>query len=311
MFNKITIALVFSLFLGLCQAQSLSELRSDKRFYEKELSKQRLSMTAYMWQHKAATTAVVAAGGGLASFLTENMDENARTVFTIAGIVGAFYCIDNVDECATVTLRLSNYYDTITEYQKKLDRVNQKLALQNNNSSLYSYENSGSPSVKGSDIKGPEYSSRYPYGIYNSYGNDIKLIFSKEYVTPATGYGTPYVSAAKKVANKATSKLHNTTTNYLYTLLERGQQLTLKFSSSKNGDNSQYGYLVIYRSTKSGNFFSLNNDEDEWVEMKIGVTINPHWYIGDSKIMIRAVRPTYNADNKGREIDYRFILSKK
>ncbi|MGH1364904.1 MAG: hypothetical protein ACRBF0_15190 [Calditrichia bacterium] len=310
MVKKNTAILVLMLIVGICQAQTISELQSQKRYYQSELSKKQLSMMSYILQHKAATAAIIASGGGLASFLTENMDDDTRGILAVVGLFGLAYCLDNARECAATTVELTAYSTIITGYNNKIKFINQQLTSTTGTSFSPSGGSSSPLSVKGSDKKGPVFSTSYPYGIYSSYGNEIKLIFSKDYVSAASGYATPYIRSAKKIAEKASSKLHNTSNDYLYTLLEAGQQLTLKFTSTTNGTNSKLGYLVVYRTT-SGKFYSFTNDKDRWEEMKIGVTTNPYWYIGGSKIMIRAVRPTYNADDKGREIDYRFIVVKK
>ena len=113
---------LFSIF-----AQSTTSLRNDKRYYEGRLEKQRVAMFTYILNHKAATAALIGSGGGMASFLTENMDDDTRAILVIAGIFGISYCIDNVKECASVTAELASHKLIINNLQAKIDDLSRQI----------------------------------------------------------------------------------------------------------------------------------------------------------------------------------------
>lgn len=63
-------------------------------------------LTLFLLDHKLATIAVIAAGGGAATFIKNNIDEDTKNGLRVAGLVGALYCLGNSEECADVTARV-------------------------------------------------------------------------------------------------------------------------------------------------------------------------------------------------------------
>lgn len=63
-------------------------------------------LTLFLLDHKLATIAVIAAGGGAATFIKNNIDEDTKNGLRVAGLVGALYCLSNSEECADVTARV-------------------------------------------------------------------------------------------------------------------------------------------------------------------------------------------------------------
>lgn len=77
-------------------------------------------LASFLLDHKAATLAVVAAGGGAATFISDNIDEDTKTALRIVGVIGALYCIGNASECADVTAKSVYYGSQIQGEDKQL-----------------------------------------------------------------------------------------------------------------------------------------------------------------------------------------------
>ncbi len=99
------------------------------------------SLSEYILEHKMATVAVIAAGGGAASVLDKNLDDDTKSVLAVIGIVGAIYCFSNYEECADVTSKILYYGTQIDAEEKavgklKTDITSNKTLLEKNKQSF-------------------------------------------------------------------------------------------------------------------------------------------------------------------------------
>src|SRR5262245_12332227 len=92
---RVISAIVILFFASNVWAQTVESLTQERNYYAGQFDKTRLSLIAYILQHKAATAALIASGGGVASFIEKNMDDGTRVILLIAGMLGAAYCLDN------------------------------------------------------------------------------------------------------------------------------------------------------------------------------------------------------------------------
>ncbi|MCA1619528.1 MAG: hypothetical protein LC795_09515 [Acidobacteria bacterium] len=63
-------------------------------------------LNLYILDHKLATVAVMATAGGVASVVSDNMDEDTKSALGVIGLIGLLYCVANGEECADVTARI-------------------------------------------------------------------------------------------------------------------------------------------------------------------------------------------------------------
>lgn len=109
------------------QTQSFQE--STKR--QKKLKD---TLAEYVLEHKLATVALLAAGGGAAGVLDKNLDDDAKGVLAVIGIVGAIYCISNYEECGDVTSKIIYYGGQIDSEEKNINKLRSNIKA--NESSL-------------------------------------------------------------------------------------------------------------------------------------------------------------------------------
>jgi septal ring factor EnvC (AmiA/AmiB activator) len=120
------------------QAGSLPQHSQRRAKYQDDLS-------LFLLDHKLATIAVIAAGGGAATFINDNIDEDTRNALRVAGLVGAIYCLANTEECTDVTARVL-YFGALIENENRTiaditSRVNaMKTALQEKQGELREME---------------------------------------------------------------------------------------------------------------------------------------------------------------------------
>jgi len=129
--KKYLLVLLLALICVESPAANIAQLREEKRHYQSELEKTRFRMFDYILNHKMATAALIATGGGLEAFLTENMDETTRNIIMVVGMFGASYCLnsyENARECAGVTAELTAYASAIDAYETKLEALDEDIA---------------------------------------------------------------------------------------------------------------------------------------------------------------------------------------
>ena len=83
---------------------------------------------AYVLEHKMATLALIAAGGGVASIINDNMGEDTKEVLRALGAIGAVYCIFNSEECADVTAHILYFGAQIESAGKSISDMTSKLS---------------------------------------------------------------------------------------------------------------------------------------------------------------------------------------
>lgn len=83
---------------------------------------------AYILDHKMATVAILAAGGGAASILSDNIDEDTKNMLIALAILGGLYCLGNIEECADVTARIMYYGSQIESENKKISDGTSKFS---------------------------------------------------------------------------------------------------------------------------------------------------------------------------------------
>jgi hypothetical protein len=377
-------------FVAFVEANELDTALEEKSYYTSKLDKTKFAMFAYIIEHKMATSAIIATGGGLGAFLQENMDESTRNGVMIIGILGLSYCLNNAQECASTTAELTSYAAMINGLEKKINSLNSNIT-----SIHQSYL------ISGSNTQGPKYDEKFPDGIYTNNGDEVKLVFFQDTIA------NNELSTAKSLADKAESKLHVASNDYYYALLEKSKILILKHTSNfkqieevsglgitlpkknegeyikvnevlddspaqtsgvRTGDmilkinnlttigmteadsvkllrgekgtkvklvvsrytpgntsnilldfeierslvkfnttQSATGYLGIIR-TNEGDYLYFRNDENGYHALPKGEKISVQWNVGKTAIVINIVRPNANEDNKGREVDYSFII---
>lgn len=85
-------------------------------------------LAAFVLEHKLATLAVIAAGGGAAAVLDKNLDEDTKSALAALGILGAIYCISNYEECADVTAKILYYGSQIDSEEKAIGKLRTDLS---------------------------------------------------------------------------------------------------------------------------------------------------------------------------------------
>lgn len=81
----------------------------------------------FVLDHKMATVALLATGGGAATFINDNIDEDTKTVLRLAGLFGLGYCVENASECADVTARVTYYGSQISSEENEVSRATSAL----------------------------------------------------------------------------------------------------------------------------------------------------------------------------------------
>ena len=77
-------------------------------------------LASFLLDHKLATAAVIATGGGAATLLNENMDEDTKSTLQVVGVIGAVYCLANSSECADVAAKGVYYGSQISSESKEI-----------------------------------------------------------------------------------------------------------------------------------------------------------------------------------------------
>lgn len=85
-------------------------------------------LAGYVLEHKLATLAVIAVGGGAASVVNENLDEDTKSTLAVAGIIGAIYCISNYEECGDVTTKILYYGSQIDSEEKTITKLKSDIS---------------------------------------------------------------------------------------------------------------------------------------------------------------------------------------
>jgi outer membrane murein-binding lipoprotein Lpp len=107
-----------------------SDLSSDTESLQQSTirhTKLKDELAKYVLDHKLATLALIATGGGAAGVLNENLDEDTRTSLMVAGVIGVFYCISNYEECADVTSKILYYGSQIESEGKSINSIKSNL----------------------------------------------------------------------------------------------------------------------------------------------------------------------------------------
>jgi hypothetical protein len=82
--------------------------------------------------------------------------------------------------------------------------------------------------------------------------------------------------------------------------------LVLKF---KNLTRDWDGYLVVYHAPDGSYFYTTNGENNPWKPFPTGEPVDIPWDEGShARVHIEIVRPNANADEKDREVDYRFWI---
>lgn len=101
----------------------ISNLEDDKSSKEIEKSEYQDDMGSYVIDHGMITLSLIAAGGGIAATLEENLDEDIKTFLQGLGIIGAIYCIINPSECAEVTEKIAWYDDKLNNINDEISKI--------------------------------------------------------------------------------------------------------------------------------------------------------------------------------------------
>ena len=91
----------------------ISDLEREKVSIEERRTEYQHDLGEYVLDHTMITLSLLAAGGGIAATLEENLDEDVKTILQGLGIVGAVYCILHPTECADVTQTINAYGFTV------------------------------------------------------------------------------------------------------------------------------------------------------------------------------------------------------
>jgi septal ring factor EnvC (AmiA/AmiB activator) len=86
-------------------------------------------LAGYVLEHKLATLAVIAAGGGAATILNENLDEDTKSTLAVVVIIGAVYCVSNYEECADVTSKILYYGSQIDSEAKTITKLKSDISV--------------------------------------------------------------------------------------------------------------------------------------------------------------------------------------
>jgi chromosome segregation ATPase len=78
-------------------------------------------LAKFLLDHKMATAAVIAAGGGAATLINENIDQDTKDTLRLIGVIGAIYCLANSSECADVAAKGIYYGSQIAGENKELE----------------------------------------------------------------------------------------------------------------------------------------------------------------------------------------------
>jgi septal ring factor EnvC (AmiA/AmiB activator) len=100
----------------------------DLQQHSQRLTKLQDDLGVYLLDHKMATVAIIALGGGAASIIDDNIDEETKDVLRVIGIVGALYCVANSEECADVTARVMYYGSQIEAENKTVSYTRSQLS---------------------------------------------------------------------------------------------------------------------------------------------------------------------------------------
>ncbi len=146
----------------------LSQLQLKKTASIAKKAKCQYDLGEFVMNHKMATLSLVAAGGGIAATIEDNLDEDTKSILQGLGVVGALYCLMNADECTRVTAKIAYYGTEIsrlsdeipaleeriyeyaneierlnpqyTEYERNVDALKAKLVREQNNDNTFTIE---------------------------------------------------------------------------------------------------------------------------------------------------------------------------
>jgi len=105
-------------------SQSTERLRQ----HEQRLGSLQDELADQLLNHKMATVALMATATGAATIISENIDQDTKSGLQIVGVIGAFYCVANSDECADVAARIVYYGSQIDSEKKSIAAVNSTIA---------------------------------------------------------------------------------------------------------------------------------------------------------------------------------------
>lgn len=107
------------------QLERAAESISDKIDKEKErATRLKDHLTAYVLDHKLASAALLAAGGGTAGALSDNVDEDTKKALAVVAIVGGAYCIMEAPrECTDVAARVAAFSGQMKSSEETLSSL--------------------------------------------------------------------------------------------------------------------------------------------------------------------------------------------
>lgn len=106
----------------------IQRLKNSLQEHSQRKTRLQDELASYLLDHKMATAAVIAAGGGAATFINKSIDEDTKTTLRLVGIVGALYCLGSGSECADVTAKGIYYGSQIESESKELTAVTAALS---------------------------------------------------------------------------------------------------------------------------------------------------------------------------------------
>jgi chromosome segregation ATPase len=85
-------------------------------------------LSTYLLDHKLATVSILVAGGGAATFINDNIDEDTKSVLRVVGVLGVLYCVNNAEECADVTTHVMYFGSQIKSEEDNITSLTSTLA---------------------------------------------------------------------------------------------------------------------------------------------------------------------------------------
>ena len=119
--------------------RALAEQQERHAASKSEQAQRSARLTQYLNSHKAAALALAASGAGAMAALDDEarhslekeLGQGATGMAMLAGVMGAGYCLFNMDECAAVGSYLASYgmeRKTSRQHQQQIEAVLQQLA---------------------------------------------------------------------------------------------------------------------------------------------------------------------------------------
>lgn len=106
----------------------ITQSNASLQQHTQRLTKLQDDLSMYLLDHKLASVSILAAGGGAATFINDNIDEDTKNILRLVGLLGALYCINNASECADVTARVMYFGSQIEAEEKAITAITSMLA---------------------------------------------------------------------------------------------------------------------------------------------------------------------------------------